>query len=322
MVGHTARVGEPEISVVIPTFQRQALLPELVRLLEGQSLPPSDFEVILVDNGSGDGTVELLTELAESSALDIQVLTYTERQGPAGARNAGWRQARSPVVAFTDDDCLPAPEWLAEGLAAVKRDERLGVVQGRTAYPEGSTLGDWSVYRQVDGPTPFFEGCNLFFRREALVQTAGFDEVAGFYFEDTQAGWAVVEAGWGRGYADGALVLHPVEDRGFLWHVRNGYVERNMVRAAARHPGFREEAMWRHWAQSPTMVRMLVALAGAAVGMRRPLALALVWPYVSEMRRTTAARHDARYLAERTVVDAARALGHLVGSVENRTLLL
>jgi len=315
-------VGAPEITVVVPTFRRSGWLPGLVKLLEAQTLEHDRFEVVIVDNGSGDDTKSVLVELAERSPLHLRVLEYTERQGPAGARNAGWRAAAAPLVAFTDDDCFPTPSWLESGLAALEADDRLGVVQGRTERPPGSTTGEWSVWRQIQGETPFFEGCNLFFRRAALERSGGFDEVAGLHFEDTAAGWAVVEDGWRRGYAPGALLHHPVESRGFRWHIHDGFRERNMVRVAARHPGFRRDACWRPWAYQRDTVLVDLAMVGVLAGLRHRAALALVLPYAAHCVRSAGPRPRLGFLVERTIVDVVRAAGHAVGSIENRTLVL
>ncbi len=319
---HTGAVDVPEISVVVPTFRRPASLPELMAALEGQSLAPTRFEVLVVDNGSCDDTQGVLAQLAERSPLTLRVLEHTLTQGPAGARNAGWQAARAPLVAFTDDDCLPQPGWLAAGLDALRADARLGVIQGRTQRPTGGVAGEWSVYREIEGETPFFEGCNLFFRQEALAQTGGFDEILGLHFEDTAAGWAVVEAGWRRSYAADALVIHPVEARGFRWHVHNGLLERNMVRVATEHPGFRQDACWRPWAYQRDTVLLALAALGIVTSTWRPAALTLALPYAAHAVRSAGPRPRPGYVVERMVVDMARAVAHVRGSLENRTLLL
>src|SRR5262249_42091294 len=150
---------------------------------------------IVVDNASTDATPSVFEALAASSSLSLDRIVEP-RPGPAAARNAGWKRARSDLIAFIDDDCEPEPGWLEAGLLALRSDERVGVVQGCVRKRENESLGDWTLWRHVSGPTPFFEGLNIFYRRQALETTGGFDEIIGNYGEDTALGWSVVDAGW------------------------------------------------------------------------------------------------------------------------------
>ena len=95
---------------------------------------------------------------ADVAARGLRHLVETQR-GPAAARNAGWRTTDAELIAFIDDDCVPEPEWLEAGVAAMRADDRLGVVQGCTRKPGGLTRRRLdALTRQIAGPTPFFEG--------------------------------------------------------------------------------------------------------------------------------------------------------------------
>src|SRR5438093_9901845 len=102
----------PIVSVVVPTRQRAPLLSRLVAALEVQA-DVGAFEVIVVDDASADGTGTALERLASAASIPVRAVRLAARRGPAGARNVGWRLARAPLVAFTDDDCVPQPGWLA-----------------------------------------------------------------------------------------------------------------------------------------------------------------------------------------------------------------
>src|SRR5262245_61414849 len=115
-----------EVSVVVPTYRRAANLPRLVAALEAQTLPADRFEVVLVDNGSDDDTPAVLAELAASTRLHLVPLRIDVNEGPARARNAGWRASSAPLVAFTDDDCVPRPDWLEQVVATAGSVPRLG----------------------------------------------------------------------------------------------------------------------------------------------------------------------------------------------------
>jgi GT2 family glycosyltransferase len=252
------------------------------------------------------------------------VLVPERTGGPAVARYLGGRSTSAPVVAFSDDDCPPEPGWLAGLLAATTTAPAAGVVQGAVAVPDGARFGDWTLFRQIEGPTPFFEGCNVAYRREALEATGGFDEGIGWYGEDTALGWAVVGRGFGRAYAGDAVVVHDVEERGLGWHLRNGFNERNLVTVAARHPAFRHAAFWRPWAfrrENAAVVGVWAALV-LGLGLRwRPAALlALPW-----LRWRRPPRRHHRWLAlyaERLAVDSAQSAGLLAGSARNRIVVL
>src|SRR4051812_19853042 len=104
-------VREPAASVVVATHNRAELLARLTDALRAQS-DVDAFEVIVVDDGSADATPDVLRRI-ERSWPALRTIRLDENRGPATARNAGWRAATAPIVAFTDDDCVPQAGWLA-----------------------------------------------------------------------------------------------------------------------------------------------------------------------------------------------------------------
>jgi len=333
----SARPGA-EMSVVIPTHNRPDRCAALLRRLSAQSIGAGRFEVVVVDDCSTDDTSVVLAALVDEVPFRLVPLRTPANGGPALARNLGWRAASAPVVAFTDDDCDPEDGWLAAGLAAFGADPGLGVAQGRTRVPDGvdiSKLQGWYVWRDVSAATPYFDACNVFYRRAALDGTGGFDEHIAWWStrpgpgsapiawgEDSAAGWSVVEAGWGRGFVADAVVVHDVEDRGWLWHVRYGYLDRIIVALAVQHPGYRQEAFWRPWAYRREDAAFLAAVAGAAAALRwRPAALAVL-PYLWWRRPSVRRPRFAQVCAGNLAVDAARAVGQIHGALKYRTFVL
>ncbi|TMK81683.1 MAG: glycosyltransferase family 2 protein [Actinobacteria bacterium] len=118
------------VSVVIPTFERAARLPGLVAALEAQSIPLGDFEVIVADDGSRDETQAVLADLAARTRLALRVVRNATNSGPGRARNLAWRSSDAPIIAFTDDDCLPDPGWLEAGLGFLE-DTSVGIFPTR-----------------------------------------------------------------------------------------------------------------------------------------------------------------------------------------------
>ncbi len=237
-------------------------------------------EVVLVDNGSTDGTLQALRRFATTSGLPVTVVE--QPTGNLGqVRNVAVTAARAPVVAFTDSDCLPHPGWLRAGLAALDGDPAVGVVQGRTVA-EHPPPSPWAVTQQIDHLTWLFEACNLFMRRDPLLAAGGFGEELGFFGEDTVAGWRVVRRGWEAAFAADAVVAHDVTDPGFGWHLRRAAYYRNWPGLIRQLPELRAHT-WHRWFLRSRSAGALVALAGmvAAALLRRPwlllTALPLVW---------------------------------------------
>lgn len=176
-------------SVVIPTHNRRALLERVVEAAVGQSLPRADYEVILVDDGSTDGTDALGEELARRRG--IRYVRQANR-GVAAARNRGIAEARGDIVAFTDDDCLVPPDWLARLAEGYMRHPEAVGVGGRIIAPP-EVLRTRAVARLEDHVARRVYGAgdhevlggfecpaggtnNMSYRRGALLAAGGFDE--------------------------------------------------------------------------------------------------------------------------------------------------
>jgi glycosyltransferase involved in cell wall biosynthesis len=199
---------------VVSSYRRPAFLPELITALEAQTLPADDFEVVVVDNGSGDDTWSVLRRLCDATALRLQIARTSANRGPAGGRNLAVSLTRAPFVAFTDDDCLPTPGWLA---AMLRASNGADIVQGRTAPdPEGARTSPWDRSVDVRVQTPFYETCNLGAHRRLLEQLGGFDTtgtVVGHrsarpFGEDAELGWRAKMAGARVVFEPSAVVHH------------------------------------------------------------------------------------------------------------------
>src|SRR5712671_988446 len=126
-----------EISVVIPTYNRRTLLARTLQNIFNQDLPPDQYEVIVVVDGSSDGTLEMLRELEPRCALRI---LSQANQGQAAARNAGIGAARGKLVLFLDDDILVPPNLL-RAHASAHRPGEPAVVFGSVLVSEESHPG-------------------------------------------------------------------------------------------------------------------------------------------------------------------------------------
>ena len=194
------RMNPPFFSVVIPTFNRPDHLSRLLEALVRQTFP--DFEVIIVDQSSSAVTLPIGLE----QKLRVK-LVYSKERGPALARNKGWREAQGVVLAFTDDDCLPHPDWLERAAQCFDR-EFLAGLEGRIRTTK---FGD-PRYRTTtnDGFHGIgFMTANLFLRRDLVERVGGFDErFTQAFREDTDLAWRVLDFG-DIPYSADVVVYHP-----------------------------------------------------------------------------------------------------------------
>src|ERR1700730_17365864 len=99
------------VSIVVPTYNRRASLARLLHALDQQTYPNSEFEVVVVDDGSADGTVEFVQQRHAEFALRVIEQAHA---GPAAARNLGVQEALGALILFLDDDVVPAPTLIEE----------------------------------------------------------------------------------------------------------------------------------------------------------------------------------------------------------------
>jgi GT2 family glycosyltransferase len=208
------------VDVVIPTWNGAHLLPRCLAGLAAQTVPPA--RVIVVDNGSTDGTAALLRDAYPY----VDVVALPDNLGFAGGVNAGIAASTADVVALLNNDAVPEPGWIAHGLAAFA-GERVGAVaclmldaadQDRVDSA-GIEVGWWTGPRDrgrgasaaaYDRPGGCFAPCGgaAFYRRSALDEAGGLDETYFAYFEDVDLGCRLLRAGWRTAYAPRARVAH------------------------------------------------------------------------------------------------------------------
>jgi glycosyltransferase involved in cell wall biosynthesis len=258
----------PVVSVVVATHGRAQLLGRLVRALEAQD-GVGRFEVIIVDDASTDHTWDELQHLAADAHVPLEPLRQARNRGPAAARNAGWRAARAALIAFTDDDCVPQPGWLATLVDGLSNAD---MVQGRTLpIPEREVgRGPFSRSLWIHEEEGRYETCNMGYRRAVLENVGGFDERFELPFgEDIDLAWRAKEAGARASFDRNALVYHDVFPSSYLAHLRDTRRREGLVRALSLHPGLRGH-MHSRWFYRASHPRALLAAAGMGLVVRRP----------------------------------------------------
>jgi GT2 family glycosyltransferase len=275
----------PRVAVVVATHDRVGRLRRLLEALRSQTVGLDAFELVVVDDGSGPGTAELLGREDDRAddPLPLRVVRRETAGGPSAARNDGWRAATAPLVAFTDDDCEPVPGWL-EALLEAAAAAPGAIVQGRTVPNprEEDRLGPYSRSLWVERPGPYYQAANIAYPRDLLDRLGGFDAEAFPYVgEDEDLAWRAIAAGARVAWAPDALVHHAVTKLGLAGSLRMATRWTPSIRLFARHPALRTEHLTHRvfWKGSHYLLaRFLLSLL-----VRRRFPFVAVWlgaPYV------------------------------------------
>ncbi|WP_202220244.1 glycosyltransferase family 2 protein [Okeania sp. KiyG1] len=171
-----------KVSVIVPIYNGEKDLPDLIECLRSQTYPADQVEYLLVDNNSGDRSKSLIEAAARSSQITICLVTENQIQSSYAARNAGIRAASSEIFAFTDGDCRPQPQWL-ESLIQPFSDSNIGIVVGEIlALPGDSLLEKYADKQETlsqkhtlaNSFCPYGQTANLAVRKQAFVDVGLF----------------------------------------------------------------------------------------------------------------------------------------------------
>ncbi|HUR76470.1 MAG TPA: glycosyltransferase [Acidimicrobiales bacterium] len=306
--------GSPRISVVVPTVDRVALLERTLRGLAAQDA--EGFEAIVVHDGDA-AIVGLLDHWQDR--LPLRALHIAER-GAVAKRNAGWRAASAPLIAFTDDDCEPAPGWLKAALAAFDDgDPRVDLVQGRVdthpedAHVDGLFKRSVEVHQHYEG----YPNANLIYRRRALERVGGYDDAYWGASEDSDLAFRVIETGGEVRYVDDAVVWHAVRPVGFFDHLKSLPRWANGPLTMKRHPQLRPLVHHRiFW--KPMHTSGALALLGLVLAPFNWRLAALVAPHFARRIRGAGIRGGTQL----ALADIAEVAVTVAGSLRYRTVFI
>ena len=316
----------PIVSVAVATYQRRDRVRRLIDALEKQTLDADSFEVIVADDASMDDTYQLLEELSRTSGIHLRFLRNETNLGPAASRNRAWRSARAPIIAFTDDDCVPVPRWLELGVKQVT--DGTDVLVGKTS-PNPEQIRSLRPFSRTMDTTDerYYATCNIFYRRDDLEAVGGFDD--GFKNpggEDIDLAYRVRRLGRRTGFAPEVLVLHDVRPPSFRATVRETMRWEGIVRCTARNPReARREHLWRRYFWKPSHPRVILAMLGLVMAPLIPIALGLTVPYLSMRLGGRGWRARARrliLLPPTFVIDVLEVYVMSRASLKYRTLVL
>jgi len=217
---------DPVISVVVVNWNRRELLRACLQSLAHQT--HANYEVIVIDNGSEDGSVDLVQEVVPSYPVPLRLIRNSENRGFCAANNQGFAASKSEMVALLNNDAEAEPGWLEALEAAIERapdvvmaaskilvweDPRRIDKCGHLIYPDGQNRGrgtgqlDQGQFDRVE-EVLWPDGCAALYRRAMLEDVGGFDEDFFAYADDAELGLRGRMAGWRCFYAPGAVVRH------------------------------------------------------------------------------------------------------------------
>ena len=262
----------PAVSVIVPAYQAEDTIDRCLAALAQQTVPRARYEVLVVDDGSSDGT----PARAQAHA-GVRLLRQAHR-GPAAARNLGVEQARGEIVLFTDADCEPLPDWIERMVAALDG----GAVGAKGAYltrqralvarfvqcEYEDKYDRMAKEPQIDFVDTYAAG----YRRDVFLAHGGFETafpVASV--EDQEFSFRLAREGYRMVFVPEARVYHwgHARDIGSYWRkkYRIGYWK---VMVHRRHP----DKLWRD-SHTPQVLKAQILLSGLAV---LCLVAGLAWP--------------------------------------------
>ena len=258
----------PRVSVIIPHWNGLAHLDDCLTALRRQTF--GDHEVILVDNGSSDGSQSYVRE----NYPEARLIELGQNRGFTGACNAGYAAARGEFVCLLNNDTEADPNWLACVVDAFERRPRAGIVAGKLLlfdrrdhfhaagdyYRVNGLPGNRGVWQadhgQYDREEPVFSACGAAaaYRRAMLDEIGFLDDAFYFSCEDIDLAWRAHLAGWEVWYVPTAVVYHKLKASGGSGVVGSYHDGRNFLYVIwknyptpllRRHAGDILRAQWR-----------------------------------------------------------------------------
>jgi glycosyltransferase involved in cell wall biosynthesis len=209
--------GDTEFSLVLCTRNRAAFLPTALDAC-ARMVSSRRWELVIVNNGSTDETANVIDDFIAKGLIDVRVV-FESQPGLARARNAGWTASRGAVVAFTDDDCYPAVDYVDE-ICRCMQERSLDYIGGRVLLHDPEDMPVTIQLRDTPlgiaprsfVPTGLIHGANMAAKRDVLERVNGFDELLGagtpFPSEDVEFLSQAAAAGFAGGYDPRPTVSH------------------------------------------------------------------------------------------------------------------
>lgn len=322
------------VSVVVPTYKRPELLVRCLNALAGQDIDPACYEVIVVDDAACEETRQLVEGMARhllaSCGLCLRYIAVSGQHGhgPAVARNTGWRAARGEIIAFTDDDCIPQPDWLRAGATAFV--EGVTGVSGKVIVPLPEQPTDYERNAARLAYSEFVTA-NCFYRRSALAAVGGFDErFTMAWREDSDLFFRLLNEQGKLLSVSSATVVHPL--RPAHWGISLSQQRKSMFNALLykKHPLLYQRKIQATppWHYYGIVASVLLAISGLLLGVPLVMlgassawALLTSWFCLLRLRHTShLPRHVVEMIVTSLLIPPLAIYWRIVGALKFRVL--
>jgi glycosyltransferase involved in cell wall biosynthesis len=323
--------------VIVPTFNRAAVLPYLFDALGRQIYPAERMEVIVVDNSSVDDTEAVVRDWQRGLPFAVR-FRRKANDGPAASRNVGASMARGELLAFTDSDCIPHPDWVRNAVRAFEADT--GLVCGPITIAQAApSAGAFDAYLdETRSESGLYPTANFVIRRDLFEAAGGFDERFGLFpwgglkgGEDTDLAWRIRRNGHRIRFVEDVAVRHQRTASTPLASLLRPVRVQILPRLIRSIPELRRTLLYKRFFVSRLHLEFHLAWMGAglAIATRRGLPLIAAVPWLLGVRPLVAAEArrggPARALASSLLIIEGFAMHTLVliaASIRHRRVVL
>jgi glycosyltransferase involved in cell wall biosynthesis len=278
------------VTVIIPTYNRKNLLRETIVSLFNQSYPRDKYEIIIVDDGSTDGTEHMIGELRKDAPCRLKYFKKNNA-GPAAARNLGIKNAEGEIIAFTDSDCMTHPDWLKNGLKWFSKSDVV-FVSGQKLPKPNQPISFFAPFHDVKEEHPVYPTLNIFYRKEALISFGGFDER--FWArtersadgEDVELAWRMKRRGLKNVFSKDVIIYHEVfQNTLYDFLIKDTWRWRRLPFIVREVPELRKELLFLKVFADTKRPFVYISVLGVCLAMllANGLYLVLVVPHVSTL---------------------------------------
>jgi glycosyltransferase involved in cell wall biosynthesis len=241
-----------KVTVLLPTYNRERLLREAIESLFQQTLDPSQFVVLVIDNCSTDNTEAMIADVKQRAPFEIIYHRMEKNGGCFRSMNLGIEWSQTEIVASLDSECWVHPDWLKRGLESFEGAD-VAFVGGYIADKPGQPINFFSLRNgAMQSENPFYPSGNCFYRRSVVKKMGGFDENLSFGdmgtspigCADSDLAWRIIEAGYKHVYRDDIIVYHEVNTvRPMAW-LKAHWRMVSIPALIGKHPGLRGYLKW------------------------------------------------------------------------------
>jgi glycosyltransferase involved in cell wall biosynthesis len=259
-------MSQIEVSVIIPTFNRKESLKKTLESLFNQTYPKDNYEILVCDDKSTDGTENMVKELMKEAPCEFRYFkSKSMYKGPGAARNVGVENARGEIIGFTDDDCVASPTWIEQ---AVPYFETGGIVAIQGCVPAQVYKANKleKIFKIKTGLTHTMDTgryitANMFYRRKAIIEAGCFDPEL-MRGQDTDLAYRVKRKGYEIPFCENVIVYHAVKYTGYLeYFKRLKYYHEYHALFIRKNPESREKLILRCITSKKKLYPLFILLA-------------------------------------------------------------